>query len=152
MNRTCAAGLRHSVKAVQSAKGFEVPNVGHNFACFSCLFFSHICRFKVTIPPPFFFNACSQGGLFQAPMAASSCSSFTLLLCFKASQPTARALAEPSFFFFCLSSVATLHAPRLCKVSQCPSAVLCVGNRVTKGRTRKTKQRGAKPPVANLVQ
>ena len=104
-NRTCAAGLRHSVRPANCKRGpltgFEVPNVGHPFPFFFFFLFLHLSFQNYT-------SRCAAGGLFQAPRAVCSC--FPVLLTFnfsifglyfKASQPIASPPAGPFVFLFC---------------------------------------------------
>ena len=77
INRTCTAGLRHSVRPANCKcsppTGFEVPNVGHPFLFL--FLFPHVSFHSHS-----FFQCSQPERLFQARKAASSCNSFTFRL------------------------------------------------------------------------
>ena len=89
-NRTCAAGLRHSVRPSNCKRGpltgFEVPNVGHPFP-FSFFLFPHL-SFQSHISASFSILAAERP-FFKPQGRPPTASLFSFLLRFKASQPTA---------------------------------------------------------------
>ena len=68
IKRTCAAGLRHSVRPANCKgsplTGFEVPNLGHPFAFLFPFFFVHTCRFRVIV---LFFSKLAAREAFSSP-------------------------------------------------------------------------------------
>ena len=81
INRTCTAGLRHSVRPANCKRspltGFEVPNVGHPLLFFFLFLFPHVSFHSHSL---FLFQCSQPERLFQARKAASSCNSFTFRL------------------------------------------------------------------------
>ena len=100
LNRTCAAGLRHSVRPANCKRspltGLQVPNMGHPKYYFSYVSFPWHISLSFSM-------LAAKGGFFRPsgrPPAAALLLLCFYALCCKASQPTARIPAEPFFFFF----------------------------------------------------
>ena len=110
-NRTCAAGLRHSVRLANCKRsplaGFEVPNVGHPFSLFAFPFSTFVVSESHL---SFFFNSLSREAFFkpQRRPTAASLVYFALKL-----------HSQPPAFLWSLFLL-------------CPSGFLCVGNFATK--------------------
>ena len=107
-NRTCAAGLQHSVRPANCKRGplsgFEVPNVGHPFSfSFSFSFSAFLLLFQFSQPK----------GLFSSPFGGLQLHLFSL-------------------FYFALRLHSQLPVLLQRLFLFCYSGFLCVGNSVTK--------------------
>ena len=130
ISRTCAAGLRHSVRPANCKRS---PLTGR--FCFFPFSFFHICRFRVTC---LFLAAGRPFSSSKGRLQMHLCY-FSLLLYVRLhSQPPA--LLQSLLIFFFLSSVANLHL--FCARCHYAQVVSCVGNPVTKGCTKKQGAEG----------